>query len=190
MCDSLISSQALAGCDSDSKEQATSASPTPRSTPTPAPSTTSDGREASTSETSRSSGQTSSRECDAFVGGFPCQPFSVAGKQRGERDERNLWPHWFRLLRVVRPRVLFAENVPGLLAHEYFRSILCDLASVGYDAEWTVIGADDVGAPPPEETTLGRGPRRMSRTVGGGFLRRASNAGSRSITEGRKSNSD
>ena len=53
---------------------------------------------------------------DMWVGGFPCQPFSVAGKREGEHDERDLWPLWSALVGAVRPRILFAENVPGLLS--------------------------------------------------------------------------
>ena len=84
---------------------------------------------------------------DIITAGFPCQPFSVAGKQRGEADERNLWPETIRIIREVGPRFALLENVPGLLAHEYFGTILGELAEAGYDAEWTVLGADDCGAP-------------------------------------------
>ena len=86
-------------------------------------------------------------DADLWCGGFPCQPFSVAGKRAGADDERHLWPAWFDLIRVVRPRYLLLENVPGLLADRAFLGVLGDLASVGFDAEWTVIGAHDVGAP-------------------------------------------
>jgi len=79
--------------------------------------------------------------------GFPCQPFSVAGQQRGEQDERNMWPHTIECLRIVRPRFAFLENVPGLLANAYIRRIYGDLAEAGYNARWCVLGADDVGAP-------------------------------------------
>jgi len=79
--------------------------------------------------------------------GFPCQPFSVAGKQQGADDERNGWPDTIRIIREVRPRYAFLENVPGLLTSGYFGTVLGDLAEAGYDAVWTVLGADDVGAP-------------------------------------------
>ncbi len=86
---------------------------------------------------------------DVVTAGFPCQPFSIAGKQRGETDERNLWPETIRVVREVRPRYVFLENVPGLLAgsHGYFGRVLGELAEAGFDAEWIVLGADDVGAP-------------------------------------------
>lgn len=84
---------------------------------------------------------------DVVTAGFPCQPFSVAGRRRGADDERNRWPDTIRVLREVRPRFALLENVPGLLAHEYVRTIFGDLAEAGFDAEWCVLGADDVGAP-------------------------------------------
>ena len=86
---------------------------------------------------------------DVVTAGFPCQPFSVAGQKKGKDDERNLWPDTARVIREIRPRFVFLENVLGLLAgsHGYFGSILRELAEAGHDAEWTVLGADDVGAP-------------------------------------------
>ena len=87
---------------------------------------------------------------DVVAGGFPCQPFSCAGKQRGDADERNMWPSFRDVVREVRPRYVFAENVPGLLTWDggsYFGKIVGDLAALGYGVRWTVLGADDVGAP-------------------------------------------
>ena len=84
---------------------------------------------------------------DVVTAGFPCQPWSVAGKQRGEVDERNLWPDTIRIIGEVRPRYCLLENVPNLLVHEYFGTILRDLAESGYDARWKVISAAEVGAP-------------------------------------------
>ena len=83
---------------------------------------------------------------DILIGGFPCQPFSVAGKQEGSEDERNLWPDTLRLIRSLRPRYAFMENVPGLVSHEYFGTILGDLAEAGYDAEWGSFTASEIGA--------------------------------------------
>jgi DNA (cytosine-5)-methyltransferase 1 len=83
---------------------------------------------------------------DLIAAGFPCQPFSVAGRNRGEADERNLWPETIRVIRGVRPQLALLENVPGLLAHSYFGTILGDLAEAGYDAEWCCIRASDFGA--------------------------------------------
>ncbi len=83
---------------------------------------------------------------DVVTAGFPCQPFSVAGKRKGKDDSRNLWPETKSVIRLVRPRYAFLENVPGLLASGYMPQIFSDLAEVGYDARWFVLGADDVGA--------------------------------------------
>ena len=96
----------------------------------------------------------SSGRCELFRGitdvisaGFPCQPFSVAGKQCGADDERNMWPETIECIRRIRPRKALLENVPGLFAHEYIRRIFGDLAEARYDARWCTLGADDVGAP-------------------------------------------
>ena len=83
---------------------------------------------------------------ELITAGFPCQPFSVAGKQKGAQDKRNMWPWTIATIRLVRPRYAFLENVPGLLASGYMPRIFADLAEAGYDARWTVLGADDVGA--------------------------------------------
>lgn len=85
--------------------------------------------------------------CDLVSAGFPCQPFSAAGKRRGADDERNMWPATAECLRVVRPRWFYGENVPGLLYSGYFEQILCDLAACGYDVRWRVLSAAELGAP-------------------------------------------
>jgi len=84
---------------------------------------------------------------DVAIGGFPCQPFSVAGKRRGEQDDRNLWPATIGVIQLVRPRYAFLENVPGLLSSGYFTRVLGDLAESGYNARWKVISAAELGAP-------------------------------------------
>lgn len=84
---------------------------------------------------------------DIVYGGFPCQPFSVAGRMRGELDDRNLWPDTARIIREVRPRYVFLENVPALVTSGYFPTILKDLAVSGYDARWGCLSAAAVGAP-------------------------------------------
>ena len=84
---------------------------------------------------------------DLVAGGFPCQPWSLAGARKGHTDNRNLWPDTYRVVCAIRPRYVFLENVPGLLAHPYFGCILGALAEAGYDARWCVLGADDIGAP-------------------------------------------
>lgn len=89
------------------------------------------------------------RLVDIISAGFPCQPWSIAGKGEGKDDSRNLWPDTLRIIREVRPRVCHLENVPGLLAgsHGYFGTILGELAASGYDARWGVLSAASLGAP-------------------------------------------
>lgn len=85
---------------------------------------------------------------DVVSGGFPCQPFSLAGRLSGVADERWGWPWFFDAVRAVEPRYVIIENVSALLGNgEAFSTILSDLASVGFDAEWNVFSAGDVGAP-------------------------------------------
>jgi len=82
--------------------------------------------------------------------GFPCQPHSVAGKQKGSEDERDLWPECARVLRELRPAVALFENVPGLFVSnggEFFNRVLSDISASGYDCEWQIISAQDAGAP-------------------------------------------
>ena len=84
---------------------------------------------------------------DVITAGFPCQPFSVAGGQRGEDDPRNMWPQTIECIRIIRPRFAFMENVPGLLANRYIKRIFGDLAESGYDARWCCLSASQIGAP-------------------------------------------
>jgi len=87
---------------------------------------------------------------DLLCGGFPCQPVSHAGLQKGTTDDRWLWPEFYRLIDVLRPRYVLLENVPGLLTANggsAFRGILADLATSGFDAEWDCLPAAAVGAP-------------------------------------------
>lgn len=84
---------------------------------------------------------------DIICAGFPCQPVSLAGAQRGTEDDRWLWPHIARIIRDIRPEIVFLENVSGLLTSDGgFDAVLGDLAALGLDAEWTVLGAGEVGA--------------------------------------------
>jgi len=82
--------------------------------------------------------------------GFPCQPFSVAGKNKGKEDERNMWPATIKCIGIIRPEYAFLENVPNLLTHKYIRRIFGDLAEIGYDCEWDTFGARTIGAPYPK----------------------------------------
>ena len=87
---------------------------------------------------------------DLIAGGFPCQPVSVAGRQAAQDDVRWLWPEFARVVRELRPRLVLVENVRNLLAvngGSAFGEVVGDLAALGYDAEWHVVSAADVGAP-------------------------------------------
>lgn len=83
---------------------------------------------------------------DVLCAGWPCQPFSLAGKQKGADDARAIWPHIARAVRVLRPRVILLENVAAVLRSEFGR-VGDSLAALGYDLRWTCLRAGDVGAP-------------------------------------------
>ena len=83
---------------------------------------------------------------DIVTAGFPCQPFSNAGMQKGVHDERNLWPDTFRIISEVRPRLVFLENVPPVVQH-LGRILTGDLAQIGYDQKWGIVSASDIGGP-------------------------------------------
>ena len=84
---------------------------------------------------------------DVLCGGFPCQDISAAGKGAGISGERSgLWNEYARLIGEMRPRFVFAENSP-LLRTRGLGVVLEDLAALGYNARWGVLGARDVGAP-------------------------------------------
>lgn len=83
-------------------------------------------------------------------GGFPCQPFSHAGKRRGEADDRFLWPEMLRVISEIKPSWVVAENVPGLLSIKsgmVFERVLSELESCGYETLPLVYPASSVGAP-------------------------------------------
>ena len=86
-------------------------------------------------------------DIDLITGGFPCQDISVAGKGAGieEGTRSGLWFEMLRIISEVRPRFALIENVPMLTIRGGTR-VVADLTKIGYDAEWTIIGADDVGA--------------------------------------------
>lgn len=78
--------------------------------------------------------------------GFPCQPFSYAGRREGTHDRRWIWPEISRVVHELGPSYVFLENVPGLVSMG-LGTALGDLAAMGYDAEWGVLSACAVGAP-------------------------------------------
>jgi len=87
-------------------------------------------------------------ELDLLAGGVPCPPFSVAGKQLGANDERDLFPEALRLVAELKPKAVMLENVRGLLDSifdEYRTKIIQTLERLGYDTDWRLINASDYG---------------------------------------------
>lgn len=82
---------------------------------------------------------------DILTAGFPCQPVSNAGKRKGHEDARWIWPHIAGAVRVLRPRLVFLENVAALVGRGLDR-VLAGLAESGFDAEWRCVRASDIGA--------------------------------------------
>ena len=83
-------------------------------------------------------------------GGFPCQPYSTAGKRKGNADDRVLWLEMFRVIREVKPAWVVAENVRGLLSIEggmVFEQVCADLEGEGYEVQPFIIPACAVNAP-------------------------------------------
>jgi site-specific DNA-cytosine methylase len=81
-----------------------------------------------------------------LIGGYPCQPFSSAGKRKGEKDPRHLWPYIRSHVRAVRPLWCFFENVRGHTTMGLWR-VLSDLEEDGYRTEWGLYSAEETGAP-------------------------------------------
>lgn len=87
---------------------------------------------------------------ELLAGGVPCPPFSKAGKQLGNQDERDLFPEALRLVSECNPQAVMLENVRGLLDSvfdEYRAKIIADLKKLGYVAEWRLLNASDFGVP-------------------------------------------
>ena len=87
---------------------------------------------------------------DVISGGFPCQPFSVAGKHGGKEDDRYLWPEMLRVIREICPLWVIGENVPGII-NLALDTVLSDLESEGYEAQPFIIPACGVDAPHKRE---------------------------------------
>lgn len=83
----------------------------------------------------------------AWTGSCPCQPYSVAGEQAGDEDERDLWEEFFRLIRECRPDVVFGEQVENAIRFGWLDRIRTDLEGEGYACGDTVLGAHSIGAP-------------------------------------------
>ena len=90
--------------------------------------------------------KTGLRTVDIISGGFPCQPFSVAGERRGEDDDRYLWPEMLRVIRELRPAWVLGENVAGL-ANMALDTVLSDMEDEGYQTRAFMVPACGVGAP-------------------------------------------
>jgi len=89
-------------------------------------------------------------EADVVVGGFPCQPFSIAGKQKAVQDDRHLWPDMFRVIRQTKPTWVIGENVRNIVSISdgmVLEQVYLDLESQGYEVQSFIIPAAAVNAP-------------------------------------------
>lgn len=85
------------------------------------------------------------RRVDILSGGYPCQPFSAAGKRRGKDDPRHLWPWIIDGIRAMQPSVCFFENVEGHISLG-LEQVIADLGAAGYRATWGIFSAAEIGA--------------------------------------------
>jgi len=83
---------------------------------------------------------------DILTGGYPCQPFSAAGKRLGTEDPRHLWPYIASGIRILRPKLCFFENVEGHTSLG-LREVVGELEQMGYKVSWGIFSAREVGAP-------------------------------------------
>ncbi|WP_125588583.1 DNA cytosine methyltransferase [Companilactobacillus jidongensis] len=90
---------------------------------------------------------------DVISGGFPCQPFSIAGKRKGTEDDRDLWPEMFRIIKEIKPDWVVGENVANFANMELDRT-LSNLESVGYEARTFILPALAVGTPHQRQRTF------------------------------------
>ena len=83
---------------------------------------------------------------DCIAAGFPCQPHSTAGRQLAENDERDMWPATLTIIGKVRPKLIFLENVSGIVSNGYAAIVAGDLAKSGYNCIWLPLSASNIGA--------------------------------------------
>ena len=89
-------------------------------------------------------------DADVVVGGFPCQPFSIAGKGKATQDDRHLWPHMFRVIKETKPTWVIGENVRNIVSISegmVLEQVYLDLESEGYEVQSFIIPAAAVNAP-------------------------------------------
>jgi DNA-cytosine methyltransferase len=111
----------------------------------------------------------SNRKCDLLTGGFPCQPFSQAGKRKGTNDDRHLWPAMFKVIQLTKPTWIIAENVRGLLTIDgglVFEQVCLDLEGEGYEVQPFIIPACAVNAPHRRDRLWFVGHTNIGRSVG------------------------
>ena len=101
-----------------------------------------------------------------LIGGYPCQPFSSAGKRQGEKDPRHLWPYLLKHVRAIRPVWCFWENVSGHTTMGLWR-VLSDLEEEGYRCAWGIFSAEEVGAPHQRKRVFILGNSTSKRPCGG-----------------------
>lgn len=95
----------------------------------------------------RKCGKHNLQPVDIVSGGFPCQPFSVAGVRKGTSDNRYLWPEMYRIIKELKPKWVLGENVPGLISMPGIYEQICnDLENIGYTVQSFIIPACSVGA--------------------------------------------
>jgi DNA (cytosine-5)-methyltransferase 1 len=87
------------------------------------------------------------KEIDLISGGFPCQPYSIAGKKQGSEDERALWDEMFRIIKEIKPRWVVCENVDNFTRMDDFEKANSNMESIGYQVESFIIPASAIGAP-------------------------------------------
>ena len=113
---------------------------------------------------------------DVLTGGFPCQPFSLAGKRKGTDDERYLWGEMLRAIQEIKPRFVIAENVAGITSIDggmVFQQVCLDLENEGYEVQPFIIGACSKNAPHRRDRCWFIGVRNATDTNGIGCGRRS-----------------